>query len=175
MQKLLISSGLWLVGLAGAGVFGYSLTQQTAIQIQMNQTMQQIDEAIVNTGRLVAGTATALHPLVSTTAALNSIEHKEQGTVADLASMNQHLAQLAQTEGGIVSGLGSLNQKTQSVSADLSVMSQVNASLLQSSGSSASQARLEATRVGQLNGMTSTSIGQLQQLNHKLSALKLLP
>lgn len=175
MHKLWISSGLWLAGLLGVGMFGYSLTQQTAIQIQMNKTMAQINQAIVNTGELVDGTAQALQPLVATTNALNSIEQKEKATVADLASMNQHLANLAQTESGIITGLDSLNQVTHGVSVDLSNMSQVNASLLQSSVSSASQARLEATRVGQMNGMTNTSINQLHQLNGKLSALKMLP
>lgn len=175
MYKALISGGLWLAGLVGVGLFGYSLTQQTAIQIQMNRTMTQIDQAIIGTGQLVDGTAQALQPLVATTNALAEIEHKEQGTVANLANMNQHLADLANTETGIVTGLDSLNQVTHAVSVDLSNMSQVNASLLQSSMASSSQARLEATQVGQLNGMTTTSITQLHRLNGKLSALKLLP
>lgn len=175
MSKLWVTGGLWLAGLVGVSVFGYSLTQQTAIQAQMNQTMLQIDAAIVTTGGLVDGTAKALQPLVATTKALKTIEQKEQATVSDLTSMNQHLADSAQTENGIVQGLDSLNQVAQGVNHDLSNMSQVNALLLESSISSAGQANLEAMKVGQLNGMTATSIAQLQQLNHKLSALRMLP
>lgn len=175
MAKVWMTSGLMLAGLLGLGTFGYSLTQQTAIQSQMNQTMNQINVSIATTGGLVAQTVTALKPLYSTTSALANIEIQQQSTISYLKQMNQHLQNLATLESSIVTGLDNLNQATQNVSTDLTGMAGLNNQLLNANGSSVIQANSEAAKVGQLSQMTNTSISQLHQLNGKLSGLKALP
>lgn len=166
---------LLTLGVIGLGVFGYSLTQQTAIQRQMNDTMAAINQSILTTGQVVAQTSTVLQPLDATTHALASIESSEQATTSNLASMNVSLRNTGRTEQQIITALDGLNRTTGQVSTDLTDMQSVGNQLYSVSETSLHQATQEANSVGSLNRMTDTSIAQLHQLNSKLSALRLLP
>jgi chaperonin cofactor prefoldin len=169
------SASLLILGIAGLATFGYSLTQQTAIQRQMNETMGQINQSILTTSHVVAQTATVLEPLDATTKALSSIETSEEKTTASLASMNNHLRGIGATEQNIISSLDTLNNVTGQVSSTLTVMQSVGGQLYAVSEASLQQANGMSSRVGDLNHMTDTSISQLHQLNSKLSALRALP
>ncbi|MGZ4163630.1 MAG: hypothetical protein ACXVDB_05310 [Tumebacillaceae bacterium] len=166
---------LLLGGVIGAGLFGYSLVQQTALQSRMNDTMALINRSIVSTGAVVKQTSQSLQPLVETTTALATIEQQEERTVTALNSMNAHLSKTAESEKGLITGLDNLNKVTSGVSSDITSMQGVNDSLLQLGGRSVSQAQQEAQQVGTLNQLTKTSIDQLRTLNQKLSPLRVLP
>lgn len=166
----------WLgAAVVGLGLFGYSLTQQTNIQLQMEHTMTAVNQSVVQTSTVVGRTTGALKPLLGTTSALASTEVKEQSTVSALQSMNAKLQATANVESSILLHLGQLNQTTRTVSHSLSTLNAVNSQVLQASRASSGQGQTEASQVGQLNSMTNTSIFQLQQINHRLSALSLLP
>jgi|SRR5579875_1122659 len=173
MKWLTITS--WGLSVIGLTVFGYSLTQQTKIQLQMNQTMAQIDTSLGETTPLVSATSNALQPLVGTTLALANIERQEQLTTNDLFAMNQHLRTIANTERGILVELHNLDDVTTQVSQNIAAVSSVNQGIFSTSQTAASQAGEEAGQVGSLNQQTQTATAQLHTLNHKLSALKLLP
>lgn len=164
--------GLLLAGLVGAGMFGYSLVQQTALQSKMNDTMGLINDSIVTTGAVVQKTSQTLEPLVATTASLVKIEQQEQQTVGDLNAMNAHLSNTATSERGIITGLDALNKITGGVSTDLTSTSRVNDSLLDLSKGSVGQAERMAENVGTINSLTATSIDQLHELNQKLAPLR---
>jgi hypothetical protein len=171
---------LWFLAWSGAcviglGLFGYSLTQQTEIQLQMGHTMGAVNQSVVQTSGIVASTSEALSPLLATTKALAGIETQEQQTVTDLQGMNDKLQKTAVTEQSIILHLNQLNGTTNAISGDLSGLSSVNGRILGVSQQSSSQGSIEAGRVGDLNGMTDVSISQLNQINHRLEALKLLP
>jgi hypothetical protein len=169
------SVSLIVLGVIGIGLFGYSLTQQTAIQRQMNGTMAEINQSILTTGHVVAQTGVVLQPLDATTTALASIEKSEQATTASLAAMNSHLKNIGNTEQQIISNLDVLNGVTGQVKSTLVDMQSVGNQLYTFSDTSLQQATQEAAAVGDLNRMTDTSIAELHQLNSKLSALRLLP
>jgi len=166
---------VWLASVLGVGMFGYSLTQQTAIQLQMNQTMDHVAVSLAATPPLVAQTAQALAPLTATTSALANIDRQEQQTVTDLTRMNEHLANIGASEKGIVRGLDHLNQATSSLTLQLQTVSSTNAQLLDENSIAANLGVKEANQVGDLSTQTNTSIEQLKRLNDKLSALSALP
>lgn len=166
---------LLLGGVLGAGTFGYSLVQQTAIQSQMNHTMMLINGSIVSTGAVVRQTSQTLQPLVETTQALATIEQQEEQTVTALHAMNQHLANTAVSEKGLITVLDALNHVTEGMSRHISNMEQVNNSLLSLGSQSVSQAQREAQQVGTLNSLTQTSITELRTINQKLYPLRVLP
>ncbi len=171
---------LWLTGwisacVVGLGLFGYSLTQQTNIQLQMGQTLTAVNQSVVQTGTIVGRTSRALSPLLGTTTALAGIETKEQSTVASLQGMNDKLQATAVVEASILLHFGTLNQTTQNVQGAISRLGTIDGKVLGASQASSQQGNTEANQVGQLNSMTDTSISQLQQINHRLELLKLAP
>ncbi|MBX6353291.1 MAG: hypothetical protein IRZ10_08120 [Thermoflavifilum sp.] len=174
-KSIAISAMLWLAGLAGAGMFGYSLTQQTAIQLQMNQTMKQINQSIATSKKLTQQTSVILQPLVGTTEALAGIEQLETQSLSDIESMNNHLRDIAKGEQGIITGLDHLNVVTDQARTGLIRLASLNGQLLDANQQTASMAAEEATRVSQLNSMTETTIAQMHQLNQKFAALKMVP
>jgi hypothetical protein len=175
MHKAFTSGVLLLTGLAGAGMFGYSLTQQTAIQMQMNLTMKQINESITTTRELTKQTSVILQPLVGTTEALAAIEKLEEESLSDIESMNGHLRDIAKGEQGIIQGLDRLNVVTDQARTGLIHLSSMNDQLLAANRQTLQMAQQEASHVSQLNHMTDTTISQMHQLNRKFAVLKLLP
>ncbi|WDL98592.1 hypothetical protein [Alicyclobacillus sp. ALC3] len=166
---------LGVLAIAGLGTTLYSLSQQTKVQQQMNHTMVAIDQSIITSGQVTHQTNKVLAPLTATTTALADIEKQEQVTVGNLAAMNEHLSHINQSEAGIVQTLLALNQSTGGASTELSAIANVNRGLLSTSEQSSGQAATEASQVGQLNSMTTTSISEMTKLNNKLAALKALP
>jgi hypothetical protein len=164
-----------LLSSAGVAAFVYSLLQITAIQAQMNQTMQTINTSVAATGAIVQDTAQALQPLTATTQALVHIEQRQVQTTGHLAAMNNHLRNIGAAESAIISHLDSLNQTENQIIGQLSTMAEVNRQLLQKSQDSTAQAWTEANRVNQLNDMTATSIQELHEMNGKLKVLRLVP
>ena len=164
-----------LLSVAGLAAFVYSLLQLTAIQAQMDQTMEAIRTSVGTTSQLVGQTSKALQPLTKTTQALLAIEQNQKDTTSHLMSMNNHLRQTGNIESSIIDRLDSLNASTSQINAQLSGMQNVNAQLLSQSRQSVAQANQETAGVADLNGMTSTSIQEMHQLNGKLSVLRLLP
>jgi hypothetical protein len=156
-------------------MFGYSLTRQTMIQKQMNETMAVINDSIQSTGNVIQQTSHALQPLYDTTEALAAVEQREERTVADLASMNAHLSQIGKTEQRIIQDLGRLNSISSDVSNLLSSLAATNQQLLGSGYTSILQASQEGNQIMTLNQMTRNSINQLKELNEKLAPLRLLP
>ncbi|MCY0892192.1 MAG: hypothetical protein OWR52_01600 [Acidibacillus sp.] len=173
LRLLTILSGVG--SLLGVTLFGYSMTQQTAIQGQMDNTMLTINQALHQTAPLVTATSKALTPLVATTSALIAIEQREQQTVGSIIQMNEQLQTTGNTEQAIVVGLQQLYSVSAATSQSISAVARVNGGLLSQSQSSAVQAHTEADQVTQLNDQTGVAISQLSSLNHKLSLLKLLP
>jgi hypothetical protein len=164
-----------LLSSAGVAAFVYSLFQMTAVQAQMNQTMQTINTSVAATGSIVQDTAQALQPLTATTQALVHIEERQVQTANHLAAMNNHLRNIGAAESSIIIHLDSLNQTESQIIRQLSSMAEVNRQLLQKSQVSTAQAWTEASRVNQLDGMTTTSIQELHQMNEKLKILRLVP
>jgi septal ring factor EnvC (AmiA/AmiB activator) len=170
-----VSVGLILAGMLGAGTFGYSLLQQTALQGQINGAMQVINQSIDTTGQIVKQTSVTLDPLTETTQSLAEIQQQEEQVVQHIAAMNASLEWIAKSETGIITGLESLNQVTQSASMALYGMGQTNSSILQASSLSAQQGNQEAGQVAELNRLTQYSIVQLKEMNDKLYMLRQLP
>ncbi|MFB5190156.1 hypothetical protein [Alicyclobacillus fastidiosus] len=163
------------LSLAGLGVFGYSMTQQTHIQSQMNHTMTTMNKDVAETTPLVAATSKALAPLVATTDALSQIEQQESKTVLDISAMNAHLRTIGASEQQVLTGMTALFQATSDVNRGLGDVTSTTDSVLSASESSASGASAETSHIGTLNQQTADVISQLNQLNNKLAALKLLP
>ncbi|GMA62544.1 hypothetical protein NZD89_22465 [Alicyclobacillus fastidiosus] len=163
------------LSLAGLGVFGYSMTQQTQIQSQMNHTMATMNADIAETTPLVRATSRALSPLTQTTAALSQIELEESQTVRDISAMNAHLQAIGTSEGQVLMGMNALYHATSDVNKALGGVTSTTDGILDASESSASSAGAETSRIGTLNQQTADVISQLNQLNNKLAALKLLP
>jgi hypothetical protein len=164
-----------LLSSAGVAAFVYSLLQMTSVQGQMNQTMQTINSSVAATGSIVQDTARALKPLTATTQALVHIEERQVQTANHLAAMNNHLRNIGTAESAIITHLDSLNQTGSQIIRQLSSMAAVNSQLLQKSQASTAQAWTEASRVHELNGMTTTSIQELHEMNRKLQVLRLVP
>jgi hypothetical protein len=165
----------WCASILGLGLFGYSMTQQTNIQLHMNRSMSALNGDVKATVPLVGKTVQALGPLTATTSALAQIELQEQKTVQDLATMNQHLQQIGVSEQAILSGMTAVYSATSGVNQSLQGVISANGGILSSSQSAASTASVEASRLGQMNQQTAAVISQLHQLNTKLAALKLVP
>ncbi|WAH36145.1 hypothetical protein [Alicyclobacillus dauci] len=165
----------WVASAAGLGIFGYSMTQQTNIQMQMNRTMAQMNQSIHDTTPLVAATSKALEPLAATTSALSQIEIQEQHTVSDLAAMNTRLKTIGDSEGQVLAGMNSMLTETTAVGQEIGTVSNTTGGVLHASSSSAVSAQAEANDLAALNQHTADVIAQLHKLNTKLSALKLLP
>ncbi|KPV41980.1 hypothetical protein [Alicyclobacillus ferrooxydans] len=165
----------WCVSLVGIGLFGYTMTEQTSIQGQMNHSMTQLNGDLQATVPLVGKTAKALNPLTATTSALATIEIQEEKTVQNLALMNRHLQAIGASEQMILSGMNSVYSTTTAVSQNIGSVSRANGDILTASTTSASTATTEAGRLGALNQQTGAVISQLRQLNTKLAALKLVP
>jgi hypothetical protein len=166
---------LFFFGIAGLGAFGYSFAQQTMIQKQMNQTMSIINDSIVSTGNVTNQTSQALQPLYDTTQSLAAIEQKEETTVSYIASMNNHLRNVGNSEQMIIQSLIQSNSLSTDLSNHLSALSQTNNQLLAAGQSSLVQASQEANQLLSLNQLTSNTINQMQILNEKLAPLRLLP
>jgi hypothetical protein len=166
---------LWLAGFLGAGLFGYSLYEQTQVQTQMNASMAVINQSIVSTRTVIHETQTVLDPLAATTAALAQIEQREQATVQHLAAMNAHLGATAEKETRIIAGLDSLNTYTDQAGSLLQKLAGTNQSLLQANQRSLASAQQEGSQVGTLNTLTTQTIAELRTLNRKLAPLRLLP
>lgn len=165
------------VGLAllGMGMFGYSLTQQTNIQGQMNDTMAQLNRSIYDTNRIVNQTSVALNPLVKTTRSLANIEYAEQKTVSHLTSMNTALQTIGHNEQGIVNGLVQLTSTTLKVHSQLTSATSLNQAVQSNNSTAYSDATLEQQQVAALTALTPKTTTELATLNHRLAVLKLLP
>ncbi len=175
MKASVFSLTLVLFGTLGIASFGYSIAKQTAIQMQMNTTMRQIDNSIVATGALVSRTSGALTPLVATTVALEGVELHEKSTVNNLKSMNNYLRAIGLTEQNIIHGLDALNASTDGVTQELSSMQNLNHELQVANQSSVKQGRSESGQIENLNSMTQTSVSQMHRLNGKFAMLRVIP
>ncbi|HEU4963858.1 MAG TPA: hypothetical protein VFV52_08400 [Bacilli bacterium] len=175
MVVKIVHALILLGGIVGLGLFGYSLSQQTEMQAQINQSMAMVNDSIGQTGAIVQQTSDTLQPLYETTRSLAEIELQEEATVTEVGAMNDHLARIATSERGIISGLASLDQATLSVSDKVTAMGQVTNDLLDVGASSKTQATQEAGQVAELNRLTGLSIAELRRLNSKLAALRLVP
>lgn len=175
MKSWWASLGLWGAALAGAGTWGYGLTQQTAIEVQMNQTLQTISRAIAQTSNSAMQTSVALQPLVATSQALSGAELLQRSTAAHITHMNHTLVHVASIEQVIVSQLEALNSATLGVGGQLSKIVFLNSQLLTSSQTSVQQVQQVNNNLDHIGTLTAQSIDHLHHLNARFAAFKILP
>lgn len=165
----------WCASLAGIGMFGYSMSQQTQVQKQMDVTMQTMSADIAATTPLVAQASKDLQPLAATTTALASIEQAQEQTVKHIQSMNQHLVTIRSSEAQVLTGMQGLTKATAGVSTQLDSVGRTEHGILNSSTQAAAHAKTESTAISDLATQTADITQQLHALNGRLAALRLLP
>jgi uncharacterized protein (DUF3084 family) len=166
----------WLLAnLVLFALFGWGTLEQISNQKQTNQLMGEVYNNIVLSYQLTKTTTDRLQPLPETAATIEQMNQKLDLTRKELTQMNQSLARVTVNEQKIITGLDRLNADTSVANDQLKSILEQNGQLVPLTRSLATQTDEENGLITALSRLTRTSIGELRELNEKLTILSVLP